>query len=122
MDMSHDLTLSGWATDSNDPDSFFRPLLSCAAIASQTNYAHWCHREFDEVLQKALTSQQLASRIEAYKEAQRILADELPVLPLASSLRLQAYRYDMKGLVLSPFGNASFAGVSREKEDKVKKP
>ncbi|WP_154923200.1 ABC transporter substrate-binding protein SapA [Klebsiella grimontii] len=122
MDMNHDLTLSGWATDSNDPDSFFRPLLSCAAIASQTNYAHWCHREFDEVLQKALTSQQLASRIEAYKEAQRILADELPVLPLASSLRLQAYRYDMKGLVLSPFGNASFAGVSREKEDEVIKP
>ncbi len=122
MDMSHDLTLSGWATDSNDPDSFFRPLLSCAAITSQTNYAHWCHREFDEVLQKALTSQQLASRIEAYKEAQRILANELPVLPLASSLRLQAYRYDMKGLVLSPFGNASFAGVSREKEDEVKKP
>jgi len=74
------------------------------------------------VLQKALTSQQLASRIEAYKEAQRILADELPVLPLASSLRLQAYRYDMKGLVLSPFGNASFAGVSREKEDEVQKP
>ena len=74
------------------------------------------------MLQKALTSQQLASRIEAYKEAQRILADELPVLPLASSLRLQAYRYDMKGLVLSPFGNASFAGVSREKEDEVQKP
>lgn len=94
--------------------------MSCAAITSQTNYAHWCHREFDEVLQKALTSQQLASRIEAYKEAQRILANELPVLPLASSLRLQAYRYDMKGLVLSPFGNASFAGVSREKEDEVK--
>lgn len=117
MDMSHDLTLSGWATDSNDPDSFFRPLLSCAAIGSQTNLAHWCNREFDEVLQKALISQQLASRIEAYKEAQHILARDLPVLPLASSLRLQAYRYDMKGLVLSPFGNASFAGVSREKEE-----
>ncbi|WP_318374469.1 ABC transporter substrate-binding protein SapA [Enterobacter sp.] len=116
MDMNHDLTLSGWSTDSNDPDSFFRPLLSCAAIESQTNFAHWCHREFDSVLQKALRSQQLASRIEAYDEAQNILARELPVLPLASSLRLQAYRYDMKGLVLSPFGNASFAGVSREKE------
>ncbi|WP_435326724.1 hypothetical protein, partial [Klebsiella pneumoniae] len=36
--------------------------------------------------------------------------------------RLQAYRYDIKGLVLSPFGNASFAGVSREKADEVKKP
>ena len=121
MDMNHDLTLSGWATDSNDPDSFFRPLLSCAAIRSQTNFAHWCNREFDEVLQKALSSQQLASRIEAYDQAQTILARELPVLPLASSLRLQAYRYDMKGLVLSPFGNASFAGVSRELEE-AKKP
>ena len=122
MDMNHDLTLSGWATDSNDPDSFFRPLLSCAAINSQTNLTHWCNREFDSVLRKALDSQQLASRIDAYDEAQQILARELPVLPLASSLRLQAYRYDMKGLVLSPFGNASFAGVSREKEEKVQKP
>jgi cationic peptide transport system substrate-binding protein len=40
MEMNHDLTLVGWATDSNDPDSFFRPMLSCAAIRSQTNYAH----------------------------------------------------------------------------------
>lgn len=113
MDMDHDLTLAGWATDSNDPDSFFRPLLSCAAIRSQTNYAHWCNPEFDGVLQEALFSQQLASRIESYKQAQRILASELPVLPLASSLRLQAHRADIKGLVLSPFGNTSFAGVAR---------
>ncbi|ETJ32266.1 hypothetical protein Q604_UNBC13269G0001, partial [human gut metagenome] len=58
-------------------------------------------------------------RNEAYDEAQSILAQELPILPLASSLRLQAYRYDIKGLVLSPFGNASFAGVYREKQDEV---
>ncbi|HEY1845196.1 MAG TPA: ABC transporter substrate-binding protein SapA [Buttiauxella sp.] len=121
MDMNHDLTLAGWATDSNDPDSFFRPMLSCAAIRSQTNYARWCDPAFDSVLQKALASQQLASRIEAYNQAQDILAKELPVLPLASSLRLQAYRYDIKGLVLSPFGNASFAGVSRD-DVEVKKP
>lgn len=121
MDMSHDLTLAGWSTDSNDPDSIFRPLLSCAAIHSQTNYARWCDRPFDNLLQKALASQQLASRIEAYTAAQHRLADQLPVLPLASSLRLQAYRYDMKGLVLSPFGNASFAGVSRDNAE-VKKP
>jgi len=115
MSMNHDLTLAGWATDSNDPDSFFRPLLSCAAIRSQTNYAHWCSPGFDETLQNALLSQQLAGRIDSYDKAQQILAQELPVLPLASSLRLQAFRHDIKGLVLSPFGNASFAGVYREK-------
>ncbi|MEH2921475.1 ABC transporter substrate-binding protein SapA [Samsonia erythrinae] len=116
MELSHDLTLAGWATDSNDPDSFFRPLLSCAAIRSQSNYAHWCDPSFDEVLQNALSSQQLSKRIEYYRQAQRMLAEQLPVLPLASSLRLLAYRYDMKGLVLSPFGNASFAGVFREQQ------
>lgn len=116
MEMNHDLTLAGWATDSNDPDSVFRPLLSCAAIRSQTNYAHWCDSGFDQVLQDALSSQQLSRRIDYYQQAHQILADQLPVLPLASSLRMQAYRYDMKGLVLSPFGNTSFAGVYRESE------
>lgn len=120
MDMGHDLTLSGWTTDSNDPDSFFRPLLSCAAIRSQTNYTHWCDPTFDEVLQNALSSQQLAKRIDYYQQAQQILAQQLPVLPLASSLRMLAYRYDMKGLILSPFGNASFAGVYREFGDTPK--
>lgn len=119
MAMNHDLTLSGWATDSNDPDSFFRPLLSCAAIRSQTNYAHWCSPAFDDVLQKALLSQQLAARIDNYDRAQEILAQQLPVLPLASSLRLQAYRHDIKGLVLSPFGNASFAGVYRDESEET---
>ncbi|PRD13532.1 ABC transporter substrate-binding protein SapA [Pantoea coffeiphila] len=114
MEMNHDLTLTGWSTDSNDPDSFFRPLLSCAAIASQTNYAHWCNPEFDDLVHRALLSQQLATRIDYYDRAQALLAKELPVLPLAYSLRLQAYRYDIKGLVLSPFGNASFAGVHRD--------
>lgn len=85
MEMSHDLTLTGWATDSNDPDSFFRPLLSCAAIRSQTNYAHWCDPGFDEVLQNALLSQQLSQRIDNYRKAQKILEQQLPVLPLASS-------------------------------------
>ncbi len=122
MEMNHDLTLSGWATDSNDPDSFFRPMLSCAAIRSQTNYAHWCDPEFDQLLHQGLRSQQLASRIEAYDKAQALLARELPVLPLASSLRLLAYRYDIQGLVLSPFGSASFAGVFREQPAGVKKP
>ncbi|WP_159566458.1 ABC transporter substrate-binding protein SapA [Budvicia diplopodorum] len=120
-DDDHDLTLSGWTTDSNDPDSFFRPLLSCAAIGSQSNYARWCNPEFDRLLSQGVMSQDLSVRIETYRQAQKILAHELPVLPLASSLRIQAYRYDIKGLVLGPLGNASFAGVYREKAEAEQK-
>ncbi|AWK14375.1 ABC transporter substrate-binding protein SapA [Candidatus Fukatsuia symbiotica] len=121
MEMSHDLILSGWATDSNDPDSFFRPILSCAAINSQANYSHWCDPQFDTLLQDALQTQQRAERIHYYQQAQHILEQQLPVLPLASSLRLQAYRHDIKGLILSTFGSASFAGVFRD-SDESKKP
>ncbi|KPD02423.1 ABC transporter substrate-binding protein SapA [Moellerella wisconsensis] len=119
MDRAHDMTLAGWSTDSNDPDSFFRPLLSCAAINSQTNLSHWCDPVFDEILHKALLTQQLAARIDYYHQAQAILAQDLPILPLAYSLRLQAYRYDMKGLVISAFGNASFAGAYRDLGDET---
>ena len=56
-------------------------------------------------------------RQEYYHKAQQILAQDLPVLPLAYSLRLQAFRYDIKGLVLSAFGNTSFAGVYRDTGD-----
>ncbi|MEI9750100.1 ABC transporter substrate-binding protein SapA [Moellerella wisconsensis] len=119
MDRAHDMTLAGWSTDSNDPDSFFRPLLSCAAINSQTNLSHWCDPAFDEILHKALLTQQLAARIDYYHQAQAILAQDLPILPLAYSLRLQAYRYDMKGLVISAFGNASFAGAYRDLGDET---
>lgn len=114
-DDDHDLTLTGWTTDSNDPDSFFRPLLSCAGINSQTNYARWCNDEFDRLLTEGVISQDLVKRIDTYQKAQQILARELPVLPLASSLRIQAYRYDIKGLILSPLGNTSFKDVYREK-------
>ncbi|CAK9884977.1 MAG: Peptide transport periplasmic protein SapA [Candidatus Erwinia impunctatus] len=114
MGMTHDLTLSGWSTDSNDPDSFFRPLLSCAAIGSQTNYAHWCDPNFDQLLFNALGAQQLSQRIHYYHQAQQQLAKSLPLLPLAYSLRLQAFRSDIQGLILSPFGSASFAGVHRD--------
>lgn len=60
MDRTHDMTLSGWSTDSNDPDSFSAHYL-VVAISSQTNLSHWCSPAFDNVLQQALYSQQLAS-------------------------------------------------------------
>ena len=113
MDKNHDLTLSGWNSDSDDPNNFFRPLLSCAAISSGTNIARWCYPPFDALLQQGSPSHNLACRRRSYHYAQMILTRELPVLPLASSLHLLAYRHDIQVLELSTFGSALFAGVYR---------
>lgn len=121
-DRNYDMILDGWSKDSNDPDSFFRPLLSCAAKESHTNLSKWCNPYFDELLRKALVSQSISSRINYYHQSQSLLAKELPVLTLAYSLHLQAYSYDIKGLVISAFGNSSFAGVYRDGSIKTPLP
>ncbi|MGP4123125.1 MAG: ABC transporter substrate-binding protein SapA [Sodalis sp. (in: enterobacteria)] len=120
-EVTDDITLSGWSSNSNDLDSIFRLPLSCAAINSQTNHARWCNSAFDALLHRALFSQQLASRTEIYHDAQKMLVQQLPVLPLVSSLSLQAYRFGIRGLVLSSSGNTSFASVYRD-ELKEKTP
>ncbi len=109
----YDLALAGWSADSNDPDSFFRPLLSCAAITSKTNLSNWCNSIFDDALHQALLNQSLDSRMENYHLAQAILAQQLPILPLAYSMRLQSFRNDIKGLVFSPFDAGAFDKVYR---------
>ena len=53
MDRTHDMTLSGWSTDSNDPIVFSVLFFSCAAIGSQTNLSHWCLPSFDDILKKS---------------------------------------------------------------------
>ncbi|MGP1933768.1 MAG: ABC transporter substrate-binding protein SapA [Arsenophonus sp. NC-XBC3-MAG3] len=116
------MVLNGWSTDSNDPDSFFRPLLSCQAIDLHTNWSKWCNSYFDEILRKALVSQNISSRINYYHKAQSLLAKELPILPLAYSLYIQVYRYDIKGLIITAFGNSSFAKVYRDGSSKIPLP
>ncbi|MDR0219287.1 MAG: peptide ABC transporter substrate-binding protein SapA [Enterobacteriaceae bacterium] len=113
MDKTHDMTLTGWSTDSNDPDSFFEPLFSCAAIKSKTNLSHWCNQDFENEISQALLEQQRESRLKNYAIAQQILAEQLPALPLAYSKRVLIYRNDIKKLGLSSFGNSSFENVYR---------
>ncbi|MDC9595444.1 ABC transporter substrate-binding protein SapA [Xenorhabdus anantnagensis] len=115
----YDMVLAGWSADSNDPDSFFRPLLSCAAIASKTNLSRWCNSAFDDALHQALLNQQIISRKENYFFAQKILAQQLPLLPLAYSMHLQSFRNNIKGLVFSPFGVDAFDKVYRAQEATV---
>ena len=85
MDMSHDLTLSGWATDGNDPDGFFRPLLSCAAIHSRPTSPTGAIRNSTACCVRRSPRSSWQRVLKPYDEAQSILAQELPILPLASS-------------------------------------
>ncbi|WP_339724937.1 ABC transporter substrate-binding protein SapA [uncultured Paraglaciecola sp.] len=109
----HDSVLIGWSADNGDPDNFYRPLLSCAAIKSGTNRAMWCSDEYDLLINKALQYTEISERTYFYGKANELLAEQLPLIPIAHASRYQAHRKELQGLVINPYGGVRFGGVRK---------
>ena len=109
----HDSVLIGWSADNGDPDNFYRPLLSCSAIKSGTNRAMWCSDEYDLLINEALEYTDISERTYFYGKANELLAEQLPLIPIAHASRYQAYRKNLDGLVINPYGGVRFAGVKK---------
>lgn len=108
----HDSVLIGWVADHADPDNFYRPLLSCAArgIANRSNY---CSAELDSLLRAAISETEQAERRIIYKQIQGVIRAEVPLLPIAHSLRFQAHQQDIVGVELPPYGGINFRHARR---------
>lgn len=111
---AHDSVLIGWSADNGDPDNFYRPLLSCSAIESGTNRAKWCNPLYDEVINEALTYDDVETRAALYQTANAIVADQMPLVPIAHAFRYQAFRNDVTNLDINPFGGIRFGGVKKQ--------
>lgn len=110
-----DLILTGWSASTGDPDNFLRPLLSCNAEKSGLNVSMWCNPDFDFLLDLAKETNENRYRINLYKQAQNIMNDEVPVIPLAHGAQFQAYHKSLRGFEISPFSSQSFHKVERTK-------
>ena len=64
-----------WVADIPDPDNFLR-------VALRQQYTQWRHPEYDQLIERARRSTDQVLRIGLYQQAERILAQELPILPL----------------------------------------
>ncbi len=106
-----DIGMFGWTGDNGDPDNFLGNLLSCSAVGG-SNYAQWCDKEFDAVIQKAKQTANVAERTKLYEQAQEIFKRESPWVPLAHSLVYQPMQKNVEGFKMSPFGTNQFYGVS----------
>lgn len=118
----HDVVLIGWNADNGDPDNFYRPLLSCDAIPFGTNRAMWCNQEYDKLIEMALLSTDLDERRLIYHQANKIVFNEYPIMPIAHAFQYQAFRHDIEGMQINPFGSIRLDNVrrqSREGTDRV---
>jgi oligopeptide transport system substrate-binding protein len=75
----YDLAFGGWGADYPDPQDFFATLFSCKGGNNKYNY---CNPTFDQLVAQADTGIDLNERVQLYNQAQTILVQDAPVVPL----------------------------------------
>jgi dipeptide transport system substrate-binding protein len=101
----------GWSGDNGDPDNFFVPLLGCEAVKGGGNVSRWCNKPFEELIIKAAQTPVQADRAKLYEQAQMIVHDEAPWIPIAHSVRFDALRKDVRGYLMDATAHHYFNNV-----------
>ncbi len=94
------------------PDSFVS-WLRCAAVGT-ANFAQWCNPEFDALLHRAKIAKTETERLELYKESQRFIEKEAPIIPLAYPTNYVVYDKRVKNFEIRADGSLFFESVSIE--------
>lgn len=110
----YDLILGGWLAYNFDPDSFLSPILACQAQHSVSNLANWCSEDFDQLLEYARYGEESDDRTLYYQQAQRLLEEQLPLLPLVNVKRVLLVGNGVKNVEISPFGQVKLSEISGE--------
>lgn len=73
-----DISRAGWIGDYNDPQNF----LFLFGSDVQFNYSRWKSPEYDAIMTRAAAETDLAARAEVLAEAETLLLQELPIVPI----------------------------------------
>ncbi len=91
------ITLYGWYPDYIDPDNFLYPFL-------HTDSNRWLGKPYSNpYLDAILDLAQIFVRKELYEAAQRILAEDVPIIPLLQGKLNIVAKPNIKGIVIDPY-------------------
>ena len=107
----HDTVLLGWTGDNGDPDNFLAVLLGCDGVGG-SNRAQFCHKEFEDLIQKAKSVSDPKERTMLYEQAQIVFKEQAPWATIAHSVVFKPIRKEVKDFKIDPFGGHIFYGVS----------
>lgn len=112
----HELYLLGWTGDNGDPDNFLYVLLDKdnAKKGSASNVSFYKNDKVHELLIKAQQESDQAKRAEYYKEAQVIIHNDAPWVPLVHSTPPVAAKKTVKNWMPHPTGSECFFKVDKE--------
>ncbi|MDN2663180.1 ABC transporter substrate-binding protein [Psychromonas sp. 14N.309.X.WAT.B.A12] len=110
----YDAYLTGINVHINDPDSIFRPLLSCHSTPETGNTSYWCDTMTQDLLDDSLTEGNFAQRIKNYYQIQDIVYQQRPYLPIAHVLRLDAISKSILNVEVNPLTGINFQNAIKQ--------
>ena len=113
-DGKHDMCLLGWMMDYPDADNFLHMLLDKenARLGSANNVSFYRGEKVHELLVRARTNPVQAERVKLYEDAQRILFDEVPMIPLITMPEMRAVSRRVNGYLIYPAGGEYLFGAT----------
>ncbi len=89
----------------NDPDIYYQLFHSASAPPNGDNRGRYVSRQLDNLLEKGRTTTDISERKRIYSEVQKLLAQELPYIPLWWVKNVVVHRPSLKGFLPYPDGS-----------------
>lgn len=101
----------GWETNRPDPGAYLVPMFASDEVG-RDNLSGFSDATVDDLLEQAQTLEQPAAARARYREAERLVLDAMPVMPLLWYREQRVVATEVEGLRWSPFGRVDLASVS----------
>ena len=108
-----DMFLYGWTGDNGDPDNFIHTLLSSSQIEYGVNTSGYANNKLDVFLVTARRVSDDKSRALLYSQAESIIQDDIPVLPINHSMVRIAHGPGIQNVTISSFGLIDLYSVTK---------
>lgn len=110
LNTSYDLLLNGIESNTTDPALFLSKLFGYYTNTSFI-FNFWTNEKFNLVMNSLISAEQPSNQIQFINEAQKILLDKLPILPLFSANKIFVLNPRVNNFKLNKLGDFSFADL-----------
>lgn len=100
----------GATSDNGDPDNLISYFFACSGVGG-ANFANWCYKPVEDLMQKARVTSDQAERTRLYHELQVLFKEQAPWATLDHSTVSLPMSKKITGYVMDPLGSHRFESV-----------
>lgn len=110
----HEMILGGWFPGTSDSDIVFYPLYHSTAKGAAGNRSFYNNSEYDSLVEQARVEVDYNKRDAIYKKAQKILEEDLPIIPIIRKNELIGMQKNISNFIFRPNGHHVLIKLKKE--------